>query len=377
MPFSTVLAAALTAASQGTPATADRSYHLPETSCYRRGEFRFERRDGTDSIIMAGDISWPKHNSPEKPLILMITGSGDHVRDQMISGVPMFGMIADFLSRAGYPVARVDPRGYGKSTINGKNLAERDWVTVFSDTRYRDAIDLMDRLKGDPRLAGRPIAILGHSEGAQIAARIAADRPDLALAILLSGSAAPGDQVFALQRTQFALRDGLPPAQRDALLAALIEMTAYLTRDIGNDARFERLVKQFEEAQTGLKEPIFPREFLEYHRTRSPWHIRFMAYDPYPDLRRIRIPTLAYFGSADDATDPSLHLPILTRALAEANNVDFQVTVVPDQDHFFLEHNGKRVKTHPYGEVRISTELKTKMLADLDAKYGRSAYCTD
>jgi uncharacterized protein len=48
--------------------------------------------------------------------VLMITGSGDHPRDAVISGAPMFKMIAEDLAQAGIATLRLDDRGTAEST---------------------------------------------------------------------------------------------------------------------------------------------------------------------------------------------------------------------------------------------------------------------
>jgi hypothetical protein len=46
----------------------------------------------------------------------MITGSGDHSRDQIISGTPMFKVLAEGLADAGIASLRLDDRGTAAST---------------------------------------------------------------------------------------------------------------------------------------------------------------------------------------------------------------------------------------------------------------------
>jgi len=352
-------------------------YAVPPTRCYSSREIALDWRDGTRAIRIAGSLTTPRGGGP-RPTIVMITGSGDHIRDQIISGVPMFGLIADSLARAGYNVVRTDARGFGAATIDGRTLDPPGWLQITSPERYRDNQRLLDWLVTQPGVAQGGLILLGHSEGAMLAARLAADRNDIALSILLSDSTAPGYEVFARQRTNVATRDGASPEVAARLHQLLLELAAFLSRDPGNDARFERLATRFREAQAGMTRPVFDRDFLEFHRTGSPWHIWWMGYDPWPDLSRITSPVLAIWGARDDATEWRTHAPILARALSAAGNPDFAVHILPDQDHFFLEYEGRRVDRHPWARTRISNELQALLLGELERRFGpRGRACAD
>lgn len=360
-----LLAAAQAAAAPPLPPP----YAVPPTHCYASREIALDWRDGARAIHIAGSLTAPRGGGP-RPTIVMITGSGDHIRDQIISGVPMFGLIADFLARAGYNVVRTDARGFGGSTIDGHVLEPAGWMQITSPERYRDNRRLLDWLATQPEVARGGLILLGHSEGAMLAARLAADRSDIALTVLLSDSTIPGNEVFAQQRGDVAAREGAPPAVVEKLRPLLRELAAFLTEDADDDARFEQLVTRFQEAQAGMTQPVFDRDFLQFHRTGSPWHIWWMGYDPYPDLARIHSPVLAVYGDRDDATPWRSHAPVLARALAAAGNPDFTLAVLPDEDHFFLEYQGHRVDRHPWAQTRISNELQALLLDQLARRFG-------
>jgi pimeloyl-ACP methyl ester carboxylesterase len=349
---------------------ASTEYVVPPTRCYSTTDFAIDTLDGQNRVHLAGAFTAPKGGG-ERPTILMITGTGPHMRDQTISGVPMFAMIANFLARDGYNVVRTDSRGSGKSTIDGKLLEGAGWLTVTSPDRYRDNNRLLDYLLTRPDVQKNGLIVLGHSEGAMIGARLSADRKDLALAVLLSDSTAPGGEVFAYQRTPIVGRNGVTQEIADTLHGNFLDLAAFMNGNQGDDARFEVIAKEFEDAQKTLPKPPYPRDFLEFHRTKSPFHGYLMTYDPYQDLARIRTPVLAVYGGADESTPWRIHAPILARALAAAGNSDFAVHVIPDEDHFFLEYQGKRVDRHPFGQVRIANELRDLLVGDLDRRFGR------
>ncbi|HYR28575.1 MAG TPA: hypothetical protein VEU30_08920, partial [Thermoanaerobaculia bacterium] len=71
--------------------------------------------EATQSIKLAGTLTLPKGNGPHRAAIL-ITGNGGHTRDQVISGSPMFRMLAEHLAANAIATLRLDDRGVGAST---------------------------------------------------------------------------------------------------------------------------------------------------------------------------------------------------------------------------------------------------------------------
>ncbi len=68
-------------------------------------------------IKLAGTLTLPRGPGPF-PAALMITGSGPQDRDESLLGHKPFLVIADYLTRRGIAILRVDDRGVGGSTGN-------------------------------------------------------------------------------------------------------------------------------------------------------------------------------------------------------------------------------------------------------------------
>lgn len=350
-------------------------YVVPATSCYTITDFAIDTIDDAQAVRLAGSFLAPAGGGA-RPTILMITGSGGHVRQQMISGVPMFGLLADVLARAGFNVVMTDARGFGGSTIDGEVLPEPGWLKIATPARYRDNQEIINHLMTRPDVEKEGLILLGHSEGSMIAGRLAADRTDIALSVLLSDSTAPGNELFADQRTQAAIRNGASPEVAAAIRVQLLAMARQFAIDADDAAAFEEISEGFAQVQQGLERPIYGPDFVSFHRE-APFLIHLMTYDPYADISRIQSPVLAIWGGDDDATPAHVHAPILARALGEADNDDIGLRIIPDQDHFFLEHEGVRVARHPYGKVRIANELEDLLLDELGRRFPgvTQAYC--
>jgi pimeloyl-ACP methyl ester carboxylesterase len=305
-----------------------------------------------EGITIAGTLSMPTGKGPH-PAVLMITGNGPHTRDQMISNSPMFAMIADHLARRGLAVLRTDARGYGAST--GPN----NWELYTTEDRIVDNRSILTFLKEQEGIDPNRVVLLGHSEGAMIAAALAASGATPALTILLSTSALPGREVFAQQMSDNLRRRGASEEAARAVYQQLLIFADFLATDRDNRARFDAIAFDFLAAHGVPRNEVDPKlaqSLLEGY-LEAPWYWYFVANDPRDDLTRINTPVLAVFGGADESVPWRTHLPALTAALAEAGNSDITLVVLPDQDHFFLEFEGHRMEKHNPGEMKIADEL--------------------
>ena len=90
------------------------------------------------------------------------------------------------MDEIGFATFRYDKRGVGAS---GGDY----WATGFND-RLTDAIAAVKWLASQPTLDASRVFVLGHSEGALIAIRLASGAAQVAGAVLLAGSAKTGEQ---------------------------------------------------------------------------------------------------------------------------------------------------------------------------------------
>jgi alpha-beta hydrolase superfamily lysophospholipase len=111
-------------------------------------------------------------------LPLMVTGSNEPSRP--------FLQIAEYLSSRGFAVLRFNKRGVG---LNDTILNS----SVVNNTTYRDyksdAEKALKVLEAQPEVNGNDITILGHSEGAIVAPRIALENTGVKKIVLMSAPA--------------------------------------------------------------------------------------------------------------------------------------------------------------------------------------------
>ena len=95
--------------------------------------------------------------------------------------------IAEYLSERGFAVLQYDKRGIGSNnTILDSNI----WRNETFDDLKHDAEKALDVLLQQPEVDANHVTLVGHSEGAMIAPRVAIDYPDKVKNIVLMGAVA-------------------------------------------------------------------------------------------------------------------------------------------------------------------------------------------
>jgi len=254
---------------------------------------------------LAGTLLVPKAGT-RHPAAVMITGSGLQTRDQRIAlpGLEQyapFRQIAERLASNGIAVLRVDDRGIGGST--GRETLENATTTSLAEDTRAQIAWLRTRNGIDPQR----IVVIGHSEGASIAAMIGASDPKLAAVVMMAGVAKRGAEVSIEQQEDMLRSD---PTMTEAVKQTMRE-------------------KQKEAVQTVLAGGDLPGQ-----KTNA-WIREYFTYDPLPTARKVKQPLLILQGERDRQVDQS-HAQILAAALRDAGNKDVTVKVFPTLNHLFL-----------------------------------------
>jgi pimeloyl-ACP methyl ester carboxylesterase len=119
----------------------------------------------------------------------MVTGTGNESRP--------FWQVAEYLSERGFVVLRYDKRGIGE---NGTILDLNTYANATMQHFQSDAEAALNVLMQQPEVDRERITIIGHSEGAIIAPRIAAERPhDVQNVVLMSAAAQPISDIVSYQ----------------------------------------------------------------------------------------------------------------------------------------------------------------------------------
>jgi len=143
---------------------------------------------------LARKTSNPADPTFKLPAILLLSGSGPQDRDETLGDHKPFAVWADFLTKLGFVVLRVDDRGVGSSTGDPKFLESTTTASYVSDAQA--AIRF---LYTQPMVDTMRIFVLGHSEGANVAVKLANAQTDISGVISLAGMTSSGIETSVFQ----------------------------------------------------------------------------------------------------------------------------------------------------------------------------------
>ncbi len=325
---------------------------------YTSQEVEFYNHD----IKLSGTLTVPKSsNSKIKetyPALLLISGSGPQNRDEEIMGHRPFAVLADYLSRRGFIVLRVDDRGTGKSTGEFKNATSLDFAS--------DADAAVQFMATCPEADTTRLGLLGHSEGGLIAPLVAVSRHDIDFIILL---AAPGIKSTILMREQneaILSSNGLSKEAVTAYGKLYSQITfAIVSSNETGDAAAEKVMQDWIsevspaiQTELSLAHPSdqekFVRDFVDIFG--NPWFRYFMRYDPQPVLEKLHTKVLALNGEKDIQVLSQSNLSGIKAGLSRSKS-DFEVHEMKGLNHLFQHCTKCTVKEYGLLEETIAPEV--------------------
>ncbi|WP_285416486.1 alpha/beta fold hydrolase [Pseudomonas sp. efr-133-TYG-5] len=283
----------------------------------------------TGSGELFGSLLLPKSDSPV-PVVLIISGSGPTDRD----GNNPDGGRNDSLKRLAWVLAKhnVASVRFDKRGVAASLAATPDERNLSVDAYVADAVAWSRQLKADPRFG--PLILLGHSEGALIAA-LAAPQAGAAAVISLSGSARPIDQVL---RQQLARQ--LPPAL------------------------MQRSNELLDSLKAGHPDDNVPAPLQVIFRPSvQPYLISLFREDPAAAFARLKMPALIVQGSndmqvqVDDARRLNLAKPDASLALIDGMN--HVLRIVPNDVK-------RQLASYKDPNLPLAAELGTRILEFID-----------
>ncbi|KPK09045.1 MAG: hypothetical protein AMS20_01095 [Gemmatimonas sp. SG8_28] len=317
----------------GTAGETEPASAIDTVTAYREEEVTFTNGD----VTLAGTLTLPSAPGPH-PAVVLITGSGPQDRDEQVFGMRPFRLIADHLARDGVAVLRYDDRGVGGSTGNVQLATSEDFAA--------DALAGVALLRNRSDIRSDQIGLIGHSEGAIVAPIASVKSPDVALLVLLAGTAVTGSEILLAQgeliaRAGGASDDDVATQRRlqEMIFAAVRADTGWdtLQAEIERQLRagIDDLPAEQRAAITDLDSFVKTRAQQQVVGVRSPWFRYFLDYDPKRDLRRVAVPVLAVFAEKDLQVPPSVNLAPMREALSEAPTDDVTIEVIPGANHLF------------------------------------------
>ena len=306
------------------------------------------------SIQYGATFTRPDKSGIKKfPAVLLITGSGKQDRDENIFDHKPFAIIADYLTKRGIAVLRVDDRGMGQTTGNFDTSSSEDFAKdVESGIKY-----LLSRKDID----AKHIGLIGHSEGGMIAPFVAARDKDVDFIVMLAGTGVPGAAINDFQNVLPLKRAGISDNDIQKYLelhhALVKESTSAENPDqykneiskIYLDWKKNQSPETFNELIKGTDEQVISVLQNKYSTFHSKWWKFFLVHDPAKDLEKLSIPVLALNGEKDVQVDPKVNLPAIESALKKSKSKNYTTIEIPGLNHLF--QHCKTCTVDEYGEL--------------------------
>ena len=272
-------------------------------------------------VRLAGTLTKTAGKGPF-PAVFLITGSGPQDRDETVFGHKPFLLLADFLTRHGIAVLRVDDRGTAESSGDFKKATTEDFVS--------DALSAVSFLAHRGDIDPKRIGLIGHSEGGIIAPLVAVQDHAVSFIVLLAGSAVPGEVLLPDQVYLASLAEGQSATEARAQAQHTAEFMNAFDRNNGDlEKAVETMLAVSAEKDARVKSQLE----TEARVYATPWFRFFATYDPYPTLRKVTCPVLALNGSLDVQVPAALNVPFLRGATAW--NPRSVVRIEPGMNHLF------------------------------------------
>lgn len=310
---------------------------------------------------IAGTLTLPE-NGEKYPAVILISGSGAQDRDETIFEHKPFFVIADYLTRRGIAVLRLDDRGVGGSEGKTSEATSKDFAG--------DVIAGIEFLKKQSEINPSKIGLIGHSEGGIVAPMVASLSNDPAFVVLLAGPAFVGEQIIYEQGKLINIQAGMSEEQAELYRKSQEAIFDIIKNEPDAAWRTEKLKEVISNGMYNMMDDDLKSQIDNQVKTvDNNWFKFFLSYDPYPALTKLTCPVLALNGEKDLQVSPKTNLPAIEKALTEGKNQQFKTVEIPGVNHLF--QNCTTGAITEYGEIEETISPRVlEILNDWIANYG-------
>jgi len=278
-----------------------------------------------DDLILEGTLATPSGSGPH-PAVLFLHGSGPVDRDGNAAGMPMdaYRQLAHVLAEGGVASFRYDKRGVGAS---GGDTATASMTDLISD-----GVAALNVLRQHNGIDSEHLFLVGHSEGAYLAPRIALEESVAGIA-LLAGAARPLDEITWWQIETMLRQSEAPLAQIEAARVQQNEYFAFVENSTGEWSDYTNEDLQAE--MTWLSDVAADQ--IRATPLGLSWLREHYTADTQRTLARIGVPVFALNGEKDTQV-PASEGALISEILMNAGNEDVVVYALEDLNHLLRYH---------------------------------------
>jgi pimeloyl-ACP methyl ester carboxylesterase len=293
---------------------------------YKNKEMAIASRDG---VMLGATLSVP--DAPGRPnAVVLVAGSGPQTRHVQNAGHRLFDVLADHLARQGIAVLRYDKRGVSRSAGDyeghtGAGLAD-------------DAYAAVQALRDSGRF-GR-IGLIGHSEGSQVSAAVAAAHPEAVdFVVSLAGVGISGLELELLQDRQHALDNGASQQELARLMPYVRKYYDTVLATADGEPRIAALEALHAALPAEDKALVARRHMnvgtLSPGLAAQPFLPALLKEDPRTNWRATRCPALILHGGLDHQVPAKENVGGILAALKAGGNGKASSALLPSLNHGF------------------------------------------
>ena len=300
--------------------------------------------------------------TPVYPTVILITGSGKQDRDETIFDHKPFAVIADYLTRHGIAVLRVDDRDMGSTT--------GDFNTATTADFAKDVEAGIAYLKTRKEVDTTHMGLIGHSEGGIIAPMLASSRKDIKFIVMLAGPGVKITELMEQQAVDVLAKSDLPSTALDKYRILYRNMVTTILHSKDNTIAMKESAKVFTAWQKGLDSTMLlnitgvsdqksMNEFIRgfVMQLHSPWFNYFMRINPASYLSKVQCPVLALNGEKDIQVAATPNLAAIKNALKNNSSKKVVIREMKDLNHLFQHCKTCSVPEYDELEESFSPEV--------------------
>lgn len=307
-------------------------------------------KNETQGNILSGTIAASNNFDKNKPILVMITGSGAQNRDEELFGHKPFLVIADDLAKKGIATLRLDDRGIGSSEKGKEGATSADFAT-----------DINSAVNYLIRNGYKNIGLIGHSEGGIIAPMVATMNKNVKFLVLLAGPGIPVGDLMIKQNYDIAKISGLDEnalkTAEDLNRKIYAFVNNYKGKNLESDIK-SILIKDLQKLSKNQipEDKITKTAETQAKQISNPWFQYFIKFNPDNYLSKIKIPVLAIDGSLDLQVSAKENLAGIKKSLIKAGNKHFETVEFDGLNH--LMQTAKTGNPSEYSELEETISPK-------------------
>jgi len=285
--------------------------------------FPYEEQDisyRSGEVILAGTLTIPKGEGTH-PAVLFLPGSGPHDRDYSSARHRWFLVLADQFARVGIESLRMDSRGVGES---GGSYYDTHFAQLSSDAKAG-----LEFLSARPEVTKDNIGLVGHCEGALVAAMTATRSKIATFIVMLSPVGVPIEENIVLQVQAIAARRGKSASDTADAVRQTRYLCALAKRNVPSSTVYE-------EAKVYLRGDRRDISAMECDTAR--WWAgtetrELLTVDPSKWYSQLVVPVLVISGDHDLIVPSDKNLEAIRHSLGTPGNGDAVFCLLKNLNH--------------------------------------------